>query len=86
MTIAEARNICKAIQFFEAGCSKATTENPEGINEAKLENMKLFGVSPDEVHRLVEFRVWLKAEADDLDSENAEMERFERETNKKKTR
>jgi hypothetical protein len=82
MTIAEARNICKAIHFFEVGCSKATAENPDGINEANLENMQMFGVSPDEVHRMVEFRVWLNAEADDLDSENEEMERFERANNK----
>jgi len=69
-TITEARNISKALHFFAIACTKATAENLDGIKEPDLKNMKLFGISTEEVNRLTELKVWLKAEADDLDAEN----------------
>ena len=62
VTTEEARNISTAIRFLFTGCTKATAENPNGINKMNRENMKLFNITKPQLNRLVAFGHWIDNE------------------------
>lgn len=77
VTTDEAETLRKAIGFFHIGCTKATADYPEGINEQNLENMALFEVTPEQLQKLNSFGEWLTEELADLEAWNAEVDHFE---------
>lgn len=76
VTIAEAKDISKAIHFLQIGCTKATAKNPRGIAEINPENMKALNMDEHRLDRLIAFRTWINEEIADLDAWNAEVDHF----------